>query len=547
MINMGKNSFVSIIIGILILSVLSGLASASATPDRDDEYYGMDDEAIPIDLYSMIDICVQWLNENEEVLESNLTNQNGYQNILVTVHPNNFASFVLSNGKIVSYKINEGIPEPTVEIEMDQATFENFFYAEGNNNEIFNRHFLNGDIIIHEINVSDVNDSNVNDYMRGTTSLVNARDLVAIKQRAVKALRSQRMIRGLHFMNEGGTSYGHHVTYTFDESGEIKDFGISGDVIFDSARISDFDYSTESLQGAVARYVGTSSLFFLHDNPTAVMQVKTLTDKTVIFNLAEGVEAEKMEDNANDTISIKITKANFEGYLILCRDFLAEDSDMSGLDVDITDSTITVELVENSQVMFRATPMEPQYFQTQYQYSGDMSYMHQRMNQEIALGRVGAELTIRDRGNTSCLLNHTPVNLHIREAIQNRVVIGVESEMEEGQVVTINLDGETIDLTNPERIRLRYDGVVLERARNIDELFAGGNRPLCYLLQDNDTVSMAVYIPEFSEHEIIIDLEEEPETVEEPIEEEEEAAPTPAFGAALALATLAGAYFSRRT
>ena len=162
MINMGKNSFVSIIIGILILSVLSGLASASATPDRDDEYYGMDDEAIPIDLYSMIDICVQWLNENEEVLESTLTNQNGYQNILITVHPNNFASFVLSNGKIVDYKINEGIPEPTVEIEMDQDTFEDFFYAEGNNNEIFNRHFLNGDIIIHEINVSDVNVSNVN-------------------------------------------------------------------------------------------------------------------------------------------------------------------------------------------------------------------------------------------------------------------------------------------------------------------------------------------------------------------------------------------------
>ncbi len=89
---------------------------------------------------------------------------------------------------------------------------------------------------------------------------------------------------------------------------------------------------------------------------------------------------------------------------------------------------------------------------------------------------------------------------------------------------------------------------MLERARNIDELFAGGNRPLCYLLQDNDTVSMAVYIPEFSEHEIIIDLEEEPKTVEEPTgEEEEEAAPTPAFGAALALATLAIAYLRRRT
>ena len=369
-----------------------------------------------------------------------------------------------------------------------------------------NREMMIGDIELQY----DVKNDDIANYMvmhmRGTTSSVNARNMVDMRQQAMHGVRSQRMVHGLQFIKEGGTSYGHYVTYTFNESGEIRDFTISGDMIFNLIRISDFDYSYESLQGAVARYVGTSSLFLLHDNPTAAMQVKALADKTVIFALVEVVEAEKMEDSANNTISIKLTKANFEGYLILCRDFLAEDSDMSGLDVEITDGTITVELVGNSQVMFRATPMEPQYFQTQYNYSERMSYMHQRMNQEIALGRVGAELTIRDRGNTSCLLNHTPVNLHVREAIQNRVVIGVESEMEEGQVVTINLDGETIDLTNPERIRLRYDGVVLERARNIDELFAGGNRPLCYLLQDNDTVSMAVYIPEFSEHEIIIDL-----------------------------------------
>ena len=414
-----------------------------------------------------------------------------------------------------------------------------------------NREMMIGDIELQYGVKSDDIANYMVMHMRGTTSSFNAKNMVDMRQQAMHGVRSQRMVHGLQFMQEGGTSYGHYATYTFDESGEIRDFAISGDAIFDSVQISDFDYSYESLQGAVARYVGTSSLFLLHDNPTAAMQVKALADKTVTFALAEGVEAEKMEDSANDTISIKIIKANFEGYLIICRDFLAEDSDMSGLDVEITDSTITVELVENSQVMFRATPMEPQYFQTQYQYSEGMSYMHQRINQEVALGRVGAELTIRDRGNTSCLLNHTPVNLHIREAIQNRVVIGVESEMEEGQVVTINLDNDTIDLTNPERIRLRYDGVVLERARNIDELFAGGNRALCYLLQDNDTVSMAVYIPEFSEHEIIIDLEEEPETVEEPTEEEEpieeEAAPTPAFGAALALATLAVAYLRRRS
>ncbi|MCL7410404.1 MAG: hypothetical protein M8350_01125 [Methanosarcinaceae archaeon] len=413
-----------------------------------------------------------------------------------------------------------------------------------------NREMMIGDIELQYGVKSDDIANYMVMHMSRTTSSFNARNMVEMRQQAMQGVRSQRMVYGLQFMNEGGTSYGHYVTYTFDESGEIRDFAISGDAIFDSAKVSDFDYSYESLQGAIARYVGTSSMFLLHDNPTATLQVKAMADKTVTFDLAEGVEAEMIEDSANNTTSIKITKNNFEGYLIICRDFLAQNTDMSGLDADITDGTITVKLVENSQVMFRATPMEPQYFQTQYQYSRDVSYMHQIMNQEVARGRVGAELTIRDRGNTSCLLNHTPVNLQIREAIQNRVVLRVESEMKEGQVVTINLDGETIDLNNPDRIRLRYDGVALERARNIDELFAGGNRPLCYLLQDNDTVSMAVYIPEFSEHEIIIDVEEV-ETVDEQPEEEEpiedEAAPTPGFGVALALATLAGAHIKRRS
>ncbi len=401
-------------------------------------------------------------------------------------------------------------------------------------------------------------------HMRGTTTSFNARNMAEMKQQAMQGIREQKMVYGLNFMKHGSTSYGHYVTYTFNESGEIKDFALSGDAIFNSVKVSDFNYSHDKLHGAVANYVGMSSQFFLHDNPTAIIQVKALDDKTVTFNLAQDVEAEKIDDSANNTVSIKITKGNLEGYLILCRDFLADDIDVSitdanvnvNVNIDIKDSIITVELVKNSQVMFRATPMEPQYLQTQYQYPDHMTYMYQRINQGVALGRVGAELTIRERGNTTCLLNYTPVNLQVKEAIRNRVVLGIESEMEEGQVITINLDNETINLTRPEYIRMRYDGVALERAANIDELFAGGNEPLCYLLQENETASMAVYIPEFSEHEIIIDLEEpeqaddttkEEKTAEDGNASEEEASSTPAFGVALAFATIAGAYIRRRS
>jgi len=58
---------------------------------------------------------------------------------------------------------------------------------------------------------------------------------------------------------------------------------------------------------------------------------------------------------------VKITKNNFEGYLVVFKNFLAESSDepLSGLDVEISGDKVTATLVENSIVMFRASPMQP--------------------------------------------------------------------------------------------------------------------------------------------------------------------------------------------
>jgi MAST domain-containing protein len=145
------------------------------------------------------------------------------------------------------------------------------------------------------------------------------------------------------------------------------------------------------------------------------------------------------------------------------------------------------------------------------------------------------------------------MGVQIRERDRDRIVLGVGSNISQGRVITVNVDNETINLTNPDRLRLRIDGNVIERAENIDELFAGGNRPLCYLVQENETATMAVYIPQFSEHEIVIDLEPEAgekaageETAGEETEEEgateAQSKPTPAFEFGLGVTVLASAY-----
>jgi len=285
-----------------------------------------------------------------------------------------------------------------------------------------------------------------------------------------------------------------------------------------------------------------------------IMQIMAFANKTVVFNLSEEVEASvdtELSDDLGDAIIVNITKNNFEGSLIVFKNYLAtvtDDEPLEGLDVKVSGNKVTVTLVNNSVVMFRASPMDPALMQTGYMYGSHAAYMNRMLNREIARGMVGAEITLRAGGNNSSDVNYTPMGMQIRERDRDRIVLAVESNLSDGKVITINVDNETINLSNPDRLRLRIDGNAIERAENIDELFAGGNRPLCYLVQENETATMVLYIPEFSEHEIVIDLE--PEAAEEEAGEERatetDSKSTPAFEMGLGIAVLASTCRVRR-
>lgn len=397
------------------------------------------------------------------------------------------------------------------------------------------------------------------------TSL-NARQRLLMCQQAVQAVRGGGMGQGMYFMRQGRFAYGNYTTFDFDpDAGEVSNFAVSGDMIFDSATVSDFAFKGEQVTGATAVYEGADSQILLHDNPMGTMQVMAFANKTVVFDLAEDVEASMetaLSDDLKNVVVVKITKNNFEGYLTVSKNYLASGTDarpLEGLDVKVSGDRVTVTLVENSVVMFRAIPMEPAVMQTGYSYGSRAAYMHQVLNREIASGRVGAELALRAGGDNASIVNYTPMGLQVRERDRDRIVLGVDSDLPEGRVITVNVDNETINLSNPDRLRLRFDGVEIEKAGSIDELFAGGNRSLCYLVQENDTATMAVYIPKFSEHEIVIDLApeageegvteevgEEVATEEGAAEEGAETKSTPAFEFGLGVAVLASAYGLRR-
>lgn len=392
--------------------------------------------------------------------------------------------------------------------------------------------------------------------MRQMPTSLNARQQLLMRQQAMQNMRG--MGQGMYFMRQGRFAYGNYTTFSFDTNkGEISNFAVSGDQIFDSITVSDFTFKEEQVAGAAAIYYGENSRILLHDNPMGTTQVMAFANKTVVFNLSEGVEANvntELSNELGNAIIVNITKDNFEGSLIVFKNYLATatgEEPLEGLDAQVSGDKVTVTLVNNSVVVFRANPMDPALMQTGYNYGSHVAYMNQVLDREIARGMVGAEIAMRAGGNNSSIVNYTPMGLQIKERDRDRIVLGVESNISQGRVITVTVDNETINLTNPDRLRLRIDGNAIERAANIDELFAGGTRPLCYLVQENETATMAVYVPQFSEHEIVIDLEPEAgeeTTGEETGEEtgegatETEAKPTPAFEFGLGVTVLASAY-----
>ncbi|MDY9926430.1 hypothetical protein [Methanosarcina sp.] len=349
---------------------------------------------------------------------------------------------------------------------------------------------------------------------QGNMSL-NSREKLLMRQQAIQVMRAGRG-RGMFFMRQGSFACGNFTTFNFNESGRVENFAIGGNLLFDSVEVSDFEYLDEQITETTVFYQDIDSQILIQDSPMGILQVRAFANKTVTFNLADGVKASLEKDISSELESlapIKVIANNFEGYLVFFRNPCAENAKgfINGTNAGVKGDEITVNLIEDSVVMFRASPMQPSLMQTGYRYSHDYAYMNQVLNREIATGNFGAEIAFRAGSDQVSVTNYAPVNLKVRDRDRDRIVLCVESEIPDGRVININVDNETINLTKPELLRIRYDGSIIEEADNIDELFESGNRSLCYRLEEDGTVSLAVYIPQFSGHEIIIDLVSEGE------------------------------------
>lgn len=346
--------------------------------------------------------------------------------------------------------------------------------------------------------------------MQEMNASLNSSEKIMMRQQAIQSMRAGKG-KGMFFMRQGNFACGNFTTFSFKRSGVINSFAVRGNLLFDSVEISDFEYLDEQITETTAFYQDIESQILIQDSPTGIFQVRAFANKTVTFNLAQGVKAspeKNVSSGLENATPIKVTADNFDGYMVFFRNPCAENPDrpINGTEATISGNKITVNLVPDSVVMFRASPVQPSLTQTGYRYSYDHAHMNRVLNREIATGRFGAEITFRENSDKVSITNYAPVNLKVRDRDRDLIVLFIESELSDGRVVNINVDNETINLTDPERLRIRYDGEVAEETSNIDDLFENLSRPLCYKLEENETASIVVYVPNISENEIIIDL-----------------------------------------
>ena len=95
-------------------------------------------------------------------------------------------------------------------------------------------------------------------------------------------------------------------------TGVVMNYGILGITVFDSIKVAGFDFKDLKTMGSLTRISdkNDSVVIQLHDNPAAVINIRTKAATTITFDLTDGVKASK-EDNI-----VKIEDGNLTAFII---------------------------------------------------------------------------------------------------------------------------------------------------------------------------------------------------------------------------------------
>ncbi len=297
-------------------------------------------------------------------------------------------------------------------------------------------------------------------------------------------MRSAQGVVGMGFMHSQGSNYGNFVTFSVDNTtGAVMNYGILGITVFDSIKVAGFDFSDLKTMGALTRISdkNDSVVIQLHDNPAAVINIRTKAATTITFDLADGVNASK-ENNI-----VKIEDGNLTAFIV----------STNTTSINIVDGNVIIESSKGNAV-FRAVPVNM-----------PMDGMHQKFMGEMMKNRAGAEVSIGKSDKYSIVNYSENINLMIRSMDRNHMRMTINSTNHSGKFIMMNLDNSSMMWSQGKKIRLYLDNVSMRQVMTAEELYDAKESCFWLTTSGDNRMQAMMYIANFSERVVDVVVEDE--------------------------------------
>lgn len=296
-------------------------------------------------------------------------------------------------------------------------------------------------------------------------------------------MRNAEGMMGMGFMHRGSSDYGSYVTFSVDNNtGAVMDYGILGNTIFDSIKITDFNFGETLTMGGLTRIVNIdkSKIIQLHDNPAGVINVISKSPVGITFDLADGVNASK-EDNI-----VRIESGNLTAFVAAVN---ASSIDASGGEIKI---------ISGRSAVFRAVPVNM-----------PAGMMNQRFMGEMMKNKAGAEIAIGTKDKYSIVNYSENMHVAIGSMGRDRMRMMINSTDPSGKFIMMNLDNSSMMWNQTQRLRFYLDNKPMMQVMSEEELYNAKESSFWINVPGSNQMMAMMYIANFSERVVDVVVEEE--------------------------------------
>lgn len=297
-------------------------------------------------------------------------------------------------------------------------------------------------------------------------------------------MRSAQGMMGMGFMHSEDGNYGNFVTFSGDKStGVVMNYGILGVTVFDSIKVAGLNLDDLETMGALTRISdkNDSVVIELHDNPAAVINIRTKAATTITFDLADGVKASK-ENN-----TVKIQDGNLTAFIV----------STNKTSINIVDGKVSIESSRGNAV-FRAVPVNM-----------PMDGMHQNFMGEMMRNRAGAEISIGLSDKYSIVNYSENMNLMVRSMERNHIRMTINSTDQTGKFIMMNLDNSSLMWSHGQKIHLYLDNMPMRQVMTAEELYDAKESCFWLTMSGDNRMQAMMYIANFSERVVDVVVEDE--------------------------------------